>query len=237
MISGNLLGALGKIRQAEAVSNKVSENHAIKQANQAVMETKLNLSDMQERIINYLGAGISAEKVASAVGCEPSYISQMLANEDIARAVSAKKLGELSAITERDRKLDGLEDTLIAKAELALSSPFACVKPMEAIRALHTINSLKRRGDAINQHVNTGAVTVKISLPQITMLQFTVDVNNQVIKADDTSLVTIASGQVAGLSESTLADVIKQEALDNKPVHWRQRSKEILSELTIEDLE
>ena len=231
MISSSLLGALGKLRQAEA-SGRVSENNrSIVQSTQPHIAQELGLNDMQERIINYLGSGISPSQVANAVGCDPSYISQMLANEEIAQAVSAKKMGVLTAVAERDRKLDALEDTLIAKAETALSSPFACIKPMEAIRALHTINSLKRRGDTVNQHVNTGAVTVKVSLPKITMMQFTVDINNQVIKADDTSLVTMASGQVQGLSEK----IINANVINTNQMTTIQRKK--LNELTIEDLE
>ena len=225
MISSSLLGALGKIRQAD-VGEKGESHRAIAQSIQPQIPQRLALNEMQERIINYLGAGISAEKVASAVGCDPSYISQLLANDEIAQAVSSIKMGTLTAVAERDRRLDALEDRLISKAETALDNAFACVKPMEAIRALHTINSLKRRGDSINQHVNTGAVTVKISLPKITMMQFTVDINNQVIKADDTSLVTIASGQVQGLA-STI----------NEDESYRQVDKRKLNELTIEDLE
>ena len=229
MISSSLLGALGKIRQADGggkVGEKGESHRAIAQSIQPQIPQRLALNEMQERIINYLGAGISAEKVASAVGCDPSYISQLLANDEIAQAVSSIKMGTLTAVAERDRRLDALEDRLISKAETALDNAFACVKPMEAIRALHTINSLKRRGDSINQHVNTGAVTVKISLPKITMMQFTVDINNQVIKADDTSLVTIASGQVQGLA-STI----------NEDESYRQVDKRKLNELTIEDLE
>jgi hypothetical protein len=155
---------------------------------------------LQERILNFLGAGIAPERVASAVGCEPSYISQLLSDEEFAKAVSQQKIVQLTELTERDKRLDTIEDRVIDKVEQSLKSPMALLKPMEGIRALQMINSLKRRGSNVDNNVNNTSVSVNIVLPSITLKQFTVDVNNQVIKADDDSLVTIASSQVAQLA-------------------------------------
>jgi hypothetical protein len=191
---------------------------------------------LKDRILAFLGAGIPAERVASAVGCEPSYISQLLADENFANEVSQRKVMQLTELTERDKRLDSLEDKVIAKVETALSSPVALLKPMEGIRALQMLNSLKRRGSGVDTNVNSGQVSVSIMLPTITLKQFTIDVNNQVIKADNESLVTIASGQVEKLAENILTIEHMNDNISHN-INDEQSSRKRLHELSISDLE
>lgn len=158
------------------------------------------------RILNFLGNGFEPARVASAVGCEPSYISQLLSDQDFADQVQARRLDALQAATERDDRLNGLEDTLITRTEALISQPFAFTKPMEAIRALHMVNGLKRRGagaDQVGGNVTNNTV-VTLVLPEVTMGKFTVDINNQVVQAGNQTLVTMGSGSIAPLASSVL---------------------------------
>lgn len=162
---------------------------------------------LQAKILNFLGAGIDHVRVASAVGCDPSYISQLLADESFALAVSNKRLGQLQQATDRDSRLDGIEDKLITRVEELADSSLNFRKPMEAVRALQTVNSLKRRGagDVLTTQQHNTIVT--LVLPNVVTNKFSVDINNQVIKAGEQTLVTVSSGSVAALAEKSLLEL------------------------------
>jgi hypothetical protein len=169
------------------------------------------------KILSFLGAGIPAEKVASVVGCEPSYISQLLADEEFFSQVSAQRFEALAETTARDDRINSLEDRMLTRAEQLLESPMAYTKPSECIRDLVKINSLKRRGagealGGLSQHTPV----VQLVLPGIVTQKFTasqymLDTNNQIIQAGEQTLVTISSGSMLGLA--TLAEGHSNAAL------------------------
>lgn len=167
---------------------------------------------LKGRIMNFLGAGLPAERVASVVGCEPSYISQLLAQEDFANAVMERRLVALQSATERDARLDSLEDTLITRSEKLIESPLAFTKPMEAIRALQVVNSLKRRGSVDMADSPMNQTVVNLILPTITVNKFTakLDSHNQVVQAGEQTLVTIGNGSLNELAESTLKSISQE---------------------------
>ncbi len=198
-------------------------------------------SGLQAKILNFLGSGIEPARVASAVGCDPSYISQLLAQDEFAAAVSDKRLAALTEATTRDARLNGIEDSLISRTEELVKSPLAFSRPMEAIRALHTVNSMKRRGAGQDTTTHQHTTVVQLVLPQVVrdkfavpsdpLDEFTLDINNQVIKTGQQTLVTIASGGVQGLATSLLPDSYKEishESNSSKRIDYAKLSAEDL---------
>lgn len=173
----------------------------------AVMQQSQAHSGLKDKILNFLGAGVSPEKVASAVGVDPSYISQLISDPNFASEVSDRKLLNLEVATNRDRRLDGLEDKLIDKTEKLLDSPLAFNRPMESVRALVMINSLKRRGSQADSHISQNSTVVNLILPNFITTKFTVDVNNQVVQTGDKTFVTVPSKSVQAMAESHLAQL------------------------------
>jgi hypothetical protein len=114
--------------------------------------------------------------------------------------VSDKRLLSLGEATARDDRLNRIEDTIISRTEELIKSPIAFKSPMDAVRALTMVNGLKRRGSEGAMQTTQHSVVVQLVLPQITAQKFTVDVNNQVIKTGEQSLVTIPSGGVQALA-------------------------------------
>lgn len=164
---------------------------------------------MKLKILNFLGAGISAERVANAVGCDASYISQLLADTDFAAAVADKRLVQLTEATNRDDRLNGIEDKIISRVEHLVESPLAFSKPMEAIRALHTVNSMKRRGAGDITGAQQHTTIVNLVLPSMITKKFSMqneedfilDINNQVVQVGSQALVTIPSNSVEKLAQ------------------------------------
>lgn len=166
----------------------------------------MNISNMtatQIRVMNFLGTGIEPARIASVVGCSPSYISELMADKDFMDAVQAKRVEVLEGATNRDARLNGLEDALITKTEELVKSPLSFLKPMEAVRALQIVNSLKRRGVAGDVDIaNAPAAIVNLTLPAITVNTFVVDNYNKVVKIDNEDMITMPSQALETFSEN-----------------------------------
>ena len=163
---------------------------------------------MQGKILEMLGNGLSPEVASSALGVSPSYISQLVSTEEFARQVAERRFTNLQASTARDRRYDSLEDKLADKLEDLLPMMF---KPMEIIRALATINSLKRRGASAPENTVINQTIVQLTLPAALTSRFVTDSANQVVAAGDQDLITIKSTQLsAKLASSTQATQIPQ---------------------------
>jgi hypothetical protein len=160
----------------------------------------------QERIIQLLGSGLSAEIVATAVGCDASYISQLLSNDEFAKKVTELRVISLQAATKRDNKWDTIEDKLLDKLE---SSVEYIMKPRDILAALATVNAAKRRGATAQESVTINNTVVNLSLPPRAVHNFVVNTTNQVIGVNEQSLLTMPSSNV----KSMLAARTKQAAL------------------------
>lgn len=151
--------------------------------------TELVVTGNKEKILNYLGSGMSAAQVASAVGVTESYIAQLLSDEDFAVAVAKQRMAKLTKYAETDELYDELEQRL-AKM-LKNSIPFM-TDPMKIVRALREINGLKRRGVASGESVANAQVVVNLTLPVAIQQKLTIqtNVNNQVVKIGEQSMTT-----------------------------------------------
>jgi hypothetical protein len=169
----------------------------------------------QDRVIQLLGSGLSAEVVATAVGCEPSYISQLLADDEFAKKVSELRIQNLQAATKRDNKWDEIEDKLLDKLK---DSVEYIMKPREILAALATVNSAKRRGATAQESLTINNTVVNLTLPQKAVHNFVVNQTNQVIGVNDQSLLTMPSMNVKSLLQQakSLADTQNLANLENK---------------------
>lgn len=166
-----------------------------------------NLNYLQTRIVNLLKQGIPANRVATILDCEPSYISQLLnSNNLIAEEVQGARGKRIEVELERDAKLDSIEDKLINKVDKLVDSPWTFTNPMEAVRALKEINSMKRKseGQLHGDDNSSMSLVVNLTLPKVILNNFLAyDTNNQITKIGDTSLVTI---DTANLNTIALKD-------------------------------
>lgn len=147
----------------------------------------------QGRALDLLASGVPQESVASAIGVTPSYISQLLSDEEFAAEVARRKYERLTEHNARDAKYDALEDKLLGKLEKALPLMF---KPLDITRALTAINGAKRRGLDSSDSIVPQQNLVEITMPTQIIQNFTTNVMNQVVKAGDQDLTTIQSGDL-----------------------------------------
>lgn len=143
-----------------------------------------------DRIMELLGNGLSNEVVATAVGVHPSYISQLMADENFAAQVVAKRTTTLAAATTRDRSWDSIEDKMLVKLDEMVSNDMI-YKPMELVRALSVVNAAKRRGSTTQDNMAVNQQVVVLNMPTQVIHSFTKSRTGEVVEVDGQTLVTM----------------------------------------------
>jgi predicted transcriptional regulator len=161
-----------------------------------MMENNLTLSSTEQRALDLLGQGVSAEQTAAALGISPSRVSQLLSEESFAAAVSERRFAALSKHTARDNAYDQIEDALIDKFRDMIPLMY---KPMEVMKAMQVVNQAKRRGQSAPESISNQREVINLILPTQIIQQFQVDIKNQVIQAGQQTLVTVQSGSMTDL--------------------------------------
>lgn len=152
---------------------------------------------MKDKIKALLGQGHSAELVSTILGCDPSYISQLLEDELFRNEVSELRVIALQAATTRDRKWDDLEDKLLDK--LHASTDFV-IKPREIAMLLSMANAAKRRGATAQESITINNKVVTLVIPEKLNLNFALSQNNQVVAVGEKSMLTIPSSKIQELA-------------------------------------
>lgn len=156
-----------------------------------------NYKGTKGRILELLGNGMSPEVVATAAGVTPSYISQLLSEEEFSKQVVQLRFNNLQAATARDKQYEDLEDKLIAKLQDLLPMMY---KPHEVLRAIAIINKTVRRGASAPENMTINNTVVNLTLPTKIVNNFIKGANNQIVEVAGKTLVTIPSQDLAKLA-------------------------------------
>ncbi len=108
-------------------------------------------------------------------------------DEKFKQEVLTLRLKHLQAATERDLKIDDLEDTVLARLKENL--PFM-VKTNDLLRAFAVINAAKRRGARSTGAVDQGGKVVAIVLPVAAKTAFITNGKGEVVQVGETVTVT-----------------------------------------------
>lgn len=143
---------------------------------------------LQGRIQKLLGQGLPTSVVASAVGCDPSYVSQLLENEEFKNTVLLTRATKAEGAVTRDGKWDKIEDMALEQAEKMLP---LVTRPSDLVRLASMANSAKRRAAEYSGASETGAPVVNIILPAMAAVHFQINVNSQVVEIDGRSTAAL----------------------------------------------
>ena len=152
---------------------------------------------MREQIKSLLGRGIPAAQVADAVGCDASYVSQLLSDPDFEQEVAVLRADHAVKFVEHDAKLDELEE--LALKRVATLLPFA-TKLSEAAKVFSLLNGAKRRSEAANVQ-SAPAQTVTIELPAAASVKVVVSTEKQVVEIEGRSMTTMPAKTLAARLE------------------------------------
>lgn len=159
---------------------------------------------MKDHIRDLLGRGIPAVNVALAVGCDESYISQLMSDEVFAAEVSALKVANFEKFAAADEAADSAEEMALTRMKQLI--PFI-TKPGEAARVYQVLNAAKRRTQAGAAAAQAAPSTiVNIALPVAARVAMLVDHNKQVIEVDGRPLVTMPARELVKRTEAAQAE-------------------------------
>lgn len=149
----------------------------------------------KEQIKQLLGSGLTPEVVSSAVGCTPSYITQLMAEEDFSSSVIALRSKRLTAQNDRDSSIDSLEDKLIKKTH-AMIDDGSIYKPLDIARLMVATNKMTRRGVPAHESVVVQNRVVNLQMPTQVIQHFTLNSMSEVVEVGEQTLVTMPTAQL-----------------------------------------
>lgn len=159
-------------------------------------------SKSKDKIKELLGAGLEIRTVASAVGVVPHYISELMADPLFAEEVALLKIKSLTEATERDKKLNTLEDEFIDKLNEVKDLMF---KPNEVLRALAMINKMDRRGVPADVNLSGSRdQVVQLDIPSVLIQQHITQ-----------NIVLNTQGEVVEVAGQTMVSMPAHQLLKN----------------------
>lgn len=148
---------------------------------------------MRDKAVELLGAGVSQEATAAALGVSPSYISQLMTEAEFSKQVVELRFKQLQHHTQRDNKYDTIEDKLLTKMEQSVP---LMLRPSEILRALQVVNAAKRRGTQAQELPAGQHAQVVLNMPVRLVQHFTTNILNQVTEVEGEAMITIQPQQL-----------------------------------------
>lgn len=136
----------------------------------------------RNRALQLLGTGLGPTDVGLTLGCDPSYISQLLMEDQFRTDVLELRMKNLQAATERDGKIDSLEDTIINKLKESL--PYA-TKLRDILGAFSVLNAAKRRGARTVGSMEGQQKIVALILPIVAKQVFITNGRGEVVQVGE----------------------------------------------------
>jgi hypothetical protein len=148
----------------------------------------------KDQICELLGAGLDISVVANAVGCTPTYIGQLLSEDDFASRVTELRTKNLQGASKRDEKINNLEDAFLDKLDEVKDLLY---KPRDVLQAVNTLNRMQRRGVPAEASLVAKQPTVHLNIPQILVQQnFLLNNQGEVVEVDGRTMVSMPAHQL-----------------------------------------
>jgi len=144
--------------------------------------------ELAERILQLLGRGLSGSIVASAVGCDPSYISQLMEDTEFRRKVQELRATGAEEAIARDGRWDSLEQKALEKMEAVIP---LVTRPADIIRIAQIANAAKRTAKELANGSDTSAPIVQLIMPQSAVIHFQMNTAAQVVEVDGRSMAPL----------------------------------------------
>jgi hypothetical protein len=168
----------------------------------------------KEQIKQLLQANCSASEAAAAVGCEVSYVSQLMEDKEFSSDVVVHRIKLLQDQSARDLRYDGLEDKLLVSLEMKVESQGSLMKTETLLRALQTTNGAKRRGATSGAPQTIINNVVNLTLPSQAIRQFQVNQENEVISVAGQHLISMPAKQLLSLARVEKKEIENHETTD-----------------------
>jgi hypothetical protein len=195
----------------------------------------------RDKIIGYLGRGVSPLVTATSCGVTPAYVSQLLEEESVREEIALKRASLLEDALAADSTLERIEKAALKQVEAKM--PFVRTA-IEAVKIAATLNGMKRKAASTDQTSDAlAAQQVTILLPRAASVNLKINENNQVIEVEGRTMAPLPSKALPSLQARLAppAAVVDVKPLTPATVAHRekvavadtQRAKGILRDLTL----
>lgn len=151
----------------------------------------------RDKIIGYLGRGVSPLVTATSCGVTPAYVSQLLDLAEVRDEIALKRAGLLEEALESDSTVERIERAALKQVEAKL--PFVRTA-IEAVKIAATLNGMKRKAASTDQSSDVlAAQQVTILLPRAASVNLKINENSQVIEVEGRAMAPLPSKALPGL--------------------------------------
>lgn len=147
----------------------------------------------KEKAKNLLSGGVEYSLAARILGCDVSYLSQLMSDPDFAAEVTARQVQNAGDQVQITRKITDLQLKALEKIERLL--PYE-TDLSEIRQCFSALNKATIRTPDVNPDAGKDQQVVPLRLPESITFAFKVDINNEVIQAGEQMLVTMPSQQL-----------------------------------------
>lgn len=164
----------------------------------------------KDKACRMLSKGMRPTDVAAVMGCEASYITELMNEEEFAVKVLSARMAAAEAHVEHDGNIDSLEEKILKKLDASLTY---CMKPETLIRAFQVINGAKRRSDVGEGIANAAPTVINITLPNVIINQIRLNAEGRVVQVGERELVTMDKNAFSQLANghTTAAERMAQQ--------------------------
>jgi len=129
----------------------------------------------------------------------------------LAQEVDALRVKHLSAANERDKKIDSLEDRILARLSELVDTVY---KPQQLTSMFAVLNRAVRRGQPAHESVIVAQQIVNLTIPAAATRNFIVNQAGEVVQIGDQTMVTMPTHELLRKlsSEATSAQASKRYA-------------------------
>lgn len=152
----------------------------------------------KRRVAALFVQGVGTEEIANTLGCDPSYVSQLREDGEIARFVEEERGAITLRSAEFDDRLDRAEEKALEIIERNL--PFA--NPNTALKTFHVLNTANRRKAALPGNSNNVAVQVTLILPQSALPQYVTNERKEIIEVEGRTMLSATPSSIEALAEA-----------------------------------
>lgn len=175
-------------------------------------------NSIREKIISYLGAGVSQAVAAEAVGVTASYVSQLLMEPGVLEEVALLKAGKLDAAVKADATVEQGEKLALERAIKLI--PYIR-SAREAVAVYGTLNAAKRKAQEDRASEGAGnSLSVTLTLPKAGRIMIQVNTDNQIVDVDGVTTAPLPSKALPSMAKrlgvKLPQDVTTVEALPSR---------------------
>jgi hypothetical protein len=140
----------------------------------------------KDQAIELLAQGVATSQVAAAIGCDPSYISQLKADPEV-----QQKIAEISAAsTLEDIKFDDMLDSAEMMALQKIEKNMAFATLGQAMSAFKILNAARRRKDEVPAPQGGVTVNVNLTLPASALPKYITNSSNEIVEVEGRTMVS-----------------------------------------------